>query len=1039
MAEEKKPAAARTVTGVLKIEIDEHAMEVKLTFEASDDGDAWSEKRIVTALQERGIREPIPEEKFTAFLKKASARGPVSEVFLKGTPPVEPSPDKPAWEELPVPDELQELSRRVTADAGQPVITRTVRETVERVREISRKTGFPFMKDKTEKKTVREQVSREEKVFIDPTVLSILYRPDGGLIGTITPHSAGMPGRDVFGQIIPIRTLTDPEFHLGRGLRREQDAVRSTEAGFIRIGRNWADLVPFARHVWSVELSNDRATCYLAFEPGHPLDELPAAETVLDQAKELEYPLDSLVEAAQIEGMLQQQVALQEPERLCISSSRDAAFDIYVPEDRLSAFLNIHKGKGRGKPLSLREVGSAIKQSGLKGLDFDRIKTDITTFYESGDMDLTSYLLCEGRAPVPGPPRKAEYSIVFDHDAKTDRIKTNLLELLGTTPSADDDIHLESFGEFPPQEIQKTAEVQPEQLLCTIDPPTPGEPGVDVYGVILPAEPGPTPDIRLFENVELKNSLIITTTAGVLDYAERRGGTTEDGEETGHAEPSAEGENERSGTEKPVDAAASGSNDEEASSEPIILLRVRPHKDSRVEVQISDDRMEARLTLEEGYGSGSRLTREAIDAEIEGKQVAHGILEDAVARGLEAARAGTAVTGLVIARGTPAIDQSDNRIEFLVDLKSGAPVRIRKDGTADFRSRGEIVTIEEGQEICRVLPPQQEAVDGTDVLGKAVPAGKHAGTALEYGDGVTTESMEDGSVVVRAAMQGKLQYNDNNLNVLAMHLIKGDIDMSVGNIRFPGTVMIGGTVRSGFYVISSGDVNIAGGVEGALISSDGNIVIKEGVKGSGKAVLRSKQNITSPFVELATVLAVGDLVLKSALVRSRIKCNGKILFKGDRGRIVGGTIRARNGFEVTSVGSPRGIKTQLSFGQDYLVADLIEKEEGEIEKVKRRITQVDMEMRKQEKAGASAPLETLRREKVKLLKLMEKRGLRLFTLRERFEQHFPSRIVISGEAHSGTVFESHGRTYEVTNPRKAIAVEFNPHTGNIDINELKEA
>jgi uncharacterized protein len=1031
MAEEKTPAAERTLKGILQIEIDEQALKVNLTFESTSDGDSWSEERIVSALWERGIQESIPEDKLRAFLKKASTTGPVSEVILKGIPPVEPAPDTPVWEDLPIPDELQELSRLVLADAEKPLIKRTVKETVEREREISRKAGFPFMKEKVEKKTVREQVTREEKVYIDPTVHSVLYLPEEGLAGRITPGSAGMPGRNVFGAVIQIRTLADPEFHLGQGLRRERDEIRSGEAGFVRIGKNWADLVPFSRHSWSVELSTDRATCYLLFEPGHPRDELPAAEAILDKAAELDYPMDSLAGAEEIEKVLREHGELRKPDRINISNSRDAAFDIFVPEDRLSAFLNIHKGKGRGKPLSLREVGGAIKQSGLKGLDFDRIKTDITAFYESGDMDLTSYLLCEGRAPLPGPPRNAEYSIVFDHDAKTDRIKTNLLELLKTTTPAElEDVHLESFQEFPPHEIQKTAEVQPEQLLCTIDPPTPGEPGMDVYGVIIPAEPGPAPDIRLFENVELKNSLIVTTTAGVLDYTERRGG--------GSDASNVDDENIASDVEASADSSVTGATEESVEAEPAVLLRVRPHKDARVEVNLSDDRMEARLTLEEGYGSGSRLSRQAIDAVIEGKQIVHGILEDTIARGLEAARAGTAVTNLVIARGTDPVDQSENRIEFLVDVKTGAPVRIRKDGTADFRSRGEIVTIEEGQEICRVLPPRQEAEDGTDVLGKTVPAGKHTGTALEYGEGVKVDQEEDGTVVVRAGIVGKIRYANNRLDVAAVHSIKGDIDMSVGNIRFPGTVIIGGTVRSGFYVISSGDVNIAGAVEGALISSDGNIVIKEGVKGAGKAVLRSKQNISSPFVELATILAVGDLVLKSALVRSRIKCNGKILFKGDKGRIVGGTIRARNGFEVTSVGSPRGIKTQLSFGQDYLVADLIEKEEGEIEKVKRRITQVDLEMRKQEKAGATTPLEALRREKVKLLKLMEKRGLRLFTLRERFEQHFPSRIVVSGEAHSGTVFESHGRTYEITNPRKAFTVEFNPHTGNIDVNELKE-
>ncbi|MFW6228877.1 MAG: FapA family protein, partial [Alkalispirochaeta sp.] len=285
---------------------------------------------------------------------------------------------------------------------------------------------------------------------------------------------------------------------------------------------------------------------------------------------------------------------------------------------------------------------------------------------------------------------------------------------------------------------------------------------------------------------------------------------------------------------------------------------------------------------------------------------------------------------------------------------------------------------------------------------------------------------------------GEVVYEKNRIAVQTSHTIQGDVDMKIGNIKFPGTITIGGTVRSGFYVVSGGDIRIAGGVEGALLSADGDILIKQGVKGAGKAVLRSKRNIMSTFVELATVLSVGDVTLTSSIVRSRIKCNGKITFQGEKGRIIGGQIRARNGLHVLSVGSPRGIKTHVSFGQDYLIADLIEKEEKEIEKVKRRITQVDISMRKLEKEGSrNEALQKLRKEKVQLLKLMEKRGLRLFTLRERFEQHYPSRIVVTGEVHTGTVFESHGRTYEITTPRKGIAVEFNSETGNIDVNELE--
>jgi hypothetical protein len=377
-------------------------------------------------------------------------------------------------------------------------------------------------------------------------------------------------------------------------------------------------------------------------------------------------------------------------------------------------------------------------------------------------------------------------------------------------------------------------------------------------------------------------------------------------------------------------------------------------------------------------------------------------------------------------------------LELLVGLEEGEKVRIRKDGTADYRTQNTIPTVNAGQTVCKILPPQQAPVDGITVRGETVPAKKVSNLDIELGDNVRREDKDDGSALIIAETDGEFHRVKNKVEVRTAHTIKGDVDMSVGNVKFPGSVAIGGTVRAGFYVMSGGDIKIAGGVESALLSSEGDVRIKQGIKGAGKAVIRSKGAILSPFVELATLLSVGDIRLKSAIVRCRIKCNGKISFAGP-GRIMGGTIRARHGIEVQTIGSPRGIKTRISFGQDYLIADLIEKEEKEIDKVKTRLTQLDLDMRKAEKAKQDETLKALRQEKVKMLKLMEKRGLRLFTLRERFEQHFPSKVVVRGEVFPGTEFESHGRTYEVTTPRKGIVVEFDPRTGNIGMREIDES
>lgn len=979
---------ATPVRGVLKIDVPTPAVFVELRFIRSNDGDVWDVDGVQAALAERSLREIIPREQIVEFLAKAGAtKGEYAQRVVEGIAPFKPSPETVEWTDLTVPDELAATVARVLEVSAGPHITREVKQTVERQKEVTRKGKLPFGTAKTETITVKETEVTRERVYVEPTVREHAIVAVDDVLGTVSAANVGVPGRDVFGRPIPIKQLADNAFHTGAGIRRDGDSLIATTHGVLRIGRNWADVVPYRPHEWVVELSEDRATCFLALTPGHPEAPVPDAESIRARAVDIPYPGESLVGVDEIAALIARAIESREAIREPITLSRDASFDLVVSDDRMSAMLYIHKGKGRGKALSLREVGTAIKESGLKGLDLERIRTDINEFYRSDEQDLTGYVLSEGQPPTPGADRGVEYAVEFFSDRE---FATQQKRLAENSDAAEEYASLEAF---PASAVQKMASVQGEQLICTLDPETPGEAGRDVFGQVVPPPPGALPEIVLHEHVQRKNLVLVTLAPGVLDWAI-------------------------------IDGAHH--------------LRVRSQIDARVAVEISDDRMEARVAMSDGAGSGLRITADVVRDALLAAGVRHGIRDEVIDKGVAAAQAGTQVTGIVVAQGTEPVHQSENQIEYAVDLVRKGGVRIRKDGTADYRSQDQIVTVSDGDLICTILPAQQVPQDGIDVTGQPIPARQQSGAGIVAGPNIIQQDREDGSILMRAEIAGEVVLQKGVLEVRAGHSVTGDVDMKVGNIKFPGSVSVQGSVRSGFYVVSGGDIRIAGGVEAALLSADGDIIIGQGVKGAGKAVLRSKKNVMSPFVELATVLSVGDLVLKSAVVRSRIKCNGKLAFQGDKGRIVGGTIRTRHGLEVAIVGSPRGVRTQVSFGQDYLIQDLIEKEEQEIDRIKRRITVVDQEMRKSERAKKSDALETLRKDKVKLLKLLEKRGLRLFTLRERFEQHFPSRIIVTGAVHTGTIFESHGRTLEITRPRKNILVEFNPQTGNLDVRDNKE-
>jgi uncharacterized protein (DUF342 family) len=87
---------------------------------------------------------------------------------------------------------------------------------------------------------------------------------------------------------------------------------------------------------------------------------------------------------------------------------------------------------------------------------------------------------------------------------------------------------------------------------------------------------------------------------------------------------------------------------------------------------------------------------------------------------------------------------------------------------------------------------------------------------------------------IRAAIAGQLQLVNNKLHVSPVIEIKGDVDLSTGNVEFVGNVVVRGSVQSGFTVKADGNVEIFGSVSGGTVEG-ANIVIRMGIQGCSAA------------------------------------------------------------------------------------------------------------------------------------------------------------------------------------------------------------
>ena len=975
MAEEKK------IKGRIDIDADDEGLLAVLHFIPSEDGTEFDIQAVNRLIAEKQISFGINRSELDERLDSLFAAGDEATITVaEGEAPEKAEAAERIWAEVSIPADIKPDVERFLRNASAPEIYRVETEKVKQEKVVRKKGLLPFGKEKEE--TVVELVKREKKTRLEllPDILEAGWVEEGAKIAEVKPGSAGKAGKDVFGKPIPPQTVDD-EFWLGRGIESRGGALTATEPGILRRGWNWIEVLPFKVHDWSLELSKDKNTCLLNFNPGGPEISVPDPGEILKRATMLGCAEDDLIDQESLSGLLNTAIAAgRELSRAVISTDDDGYFEIRVSDDKLKAEMVMHKGRGNGRALVLKQAGAAIKQSGLKSLDLKKIQEIILEFYRGPEKDII-FTLAEGTAAENGESGNITYELEFVKDEAADEIRRRAAAL--------DEKYLAPFdsaSEFPPADAVSVATVQEEQQIATL-PVSEGKKGVDVYGNEIETAGSDLTAYRALENVKIDGSMVVSEAKGLLERFERDG---------------------------------------------VTAFRIRPHIDSEIRVNLAADRMTALLSAEPAVGTGAPPSLEEANRVISEAGVENGINAEAVRAVVDRCRAGESVTGEVIAEGKEPKNAGDAEFRFLIELAGGEAVSIDAKGQANYRKQNRLTSVNEGDKLAEIKVFEGDSEDGWDVCGKVLAAKKSNPINLEVGANVREEKDQQGNTLLVAEKSGRVIYEKNRLEIQENLFIKGDVDFSSGNIKFSGDVNVKGNVRSGFFVMAGGNVNIGMNSEMSLLSAGKSIAVAQGIKGGGKAVLRAKESIQLSFAERATLLAVDCITAKNAVFGCKVKCNGKLRLVSEKGYLVGGRIQAREGIEAANIGSISGTRTEVSFGQDYLIGDKIETEEKEINKIKNRLVKLDPEMKTAEDAGDNAGLKKLRMEKLKLMKILEKRSMRVFTLKERFEQHFAGEVIIRGEVFPGVVFESHGRTFEITGNDKAVKIIFNQETGMLE-------
>ena len=380
-------------------------------------------------------------------------------------------------------------------------------------------------------------------------------------------------------------------------------------------------------------------------------------------------------------------------------------------------------------------------------------------------------------------------------------------------------------------------------------------------------------------------------------------------------------------------------------------------------ITIDPMRLYAKLRLYPNSSEGRRLSVSDIMMLLEQHGIKHGIVKKNVEI-MHKAR--LYCTDILVARATPPVHGKDAVITYHFDIDKTSKPTVGENGQVDFHKLDMIEPVTEGQ-LLATLEPADLGTAGTDVMGAEIKPRKVAVKVLKHGKHIRLS--EDG-LEMYSEVSGNVTCVDDTVFVSDCYEVPADVGPSTGDIEYDGSVNVKGNVLTGYTVNATGDIYVAGAVEGATLISGGKIVLNRGIQGKGKGVMEAEGDVISNFIESSSVTS-GGKIITDAIMHSNVTAKDSIEVNGKRGLIAGGSVRSTKKIETKVAGSSMGTQTEMEVGLDPKVLDryhFIEKQMETLSDEKESIDQTIELLKKRYKAAGS-----LEPEKLQMLKEITER------------------------------------------------------------------
>lgn len=361
------------------------------------------------------------------------------------------------------------------------------------------------------------------------------------------------------------------------------------------------------------------------------------------------------------------------------------------------------------------------------------------------------------------------------------------------------------------------------------------------------------------------------------------------------------------------------------------------------EYTVSPDKLHVEVEFYPAFAGASTLTAQEIIKDLQHQGIVYGIKPEAIN---DLIKDREYFTKYEIVAGTPPTESVDGYITYNFEAEKKPKPKVKEDGSVDFHDLDVLNHVKAGDSVA-TLTPEIQGTAGTDVFGKSIAPRRAKKVVFKYGKHLAPS--EDGRNLItevsgHVSLEGGKIFVSNVLELV-------NVDASTGDIDYDGNVVVTGDVQAGFSIKASGDIEVRGIVEGAVVEAGGNLTLVRGVQGMSKAVLRCEGNLVARFLESVENVSVGGNLETDTILHSKVEARGSVTALGKNGLIIGGDVRSTTLIYAKFIGNEMGTTTVVGVGVDPSTkrkVQVLTQEISELNDSKTKLNQIITRLRKKQ-------------------------------------------------------------------------------------------